>query len=371
MSSLEKNSSTIQLEVPRPVYSDLHGHTGIIVGMATDAERLHTHKQHMQHWLRGGHITLIMVVSPSPEIETLEKEWQEEGLKAHFIQSNKDFRHRYMSLLSEMYKAAKEHPTQIKWLGIIDDDTFIPSMYRLSYLLSHYDHTVPFWLGATSEHREVMCDRGIYAYGGAGMFFSLAMLRDLQPILPQCMDRDWGKRSGDLAISVCIYDNTRERLTNVRDLHQLDMVHGTFDGLYESGWKPASIHHWLPRSHLPNLLGVPMAKVAQVAHVAGDESLFQRWSFEDGWVLTNSFSLVKYNVPLEEIDFAKTEMTWKADFKDFQHSLGPFRGAMKPEEKESFLFTDSVVEGNKVRQIYVRHVKGKRKRIIELVWMGD
>ena len=151
-------------------------------------------------------------------------------------------------------------------------------------------------------------------------------------------------------------------------LHQLDL-HGDASGFFESGRElPLSVHHW------KSWFWTPMDKLAAVSKVCGDACLLKRWRFEDGWYITNGYSVVKYG---DEGDLAKTkvedlsiEKTWWDEYEwdgRYEEAFGKIRP--KDDRKASLRLEDAIVEGNRVRQIYIRRGDAERSdRVLELVW---
>ena len=145
------------------------------------------------------------------------------------------------------------------------------------------------------------------------MVFSSALVKELGPQMPDCIataNVNWG---GDGRLAECVTRYTRTRLTYLRDLHQMDIV-GDQSGIYESGFKPLTLHHWRGWAN------IPMDKVAQLAALTGGRGLFQRWRFSDGWVLTAGYSLVRYNELVKLSDEALTSIsssTENAEVIDF------------------------------------------------------
>lgn len=370
----------IELELPSPQYRDHKAK--LMFGLATDVGRLRDNLNHMQLWMLAKGVGVLAIVPPDPGAKELQDSWQEIGIDITIIEREASFFDRLLSLIPDMLTLAEQrHNGDIEWYTILDDDTFIPSIARFASTLAGYDHERPFYIGGISEPKADLSGIGYFAYGGAGMIFSSALVQELAPSMPDCIataNVDWG---GDGRLAECVTRYTRTRLTYLRDLHQMDIV-GDQSGIYESGFKPLTLHHWRGWAN------IPMHKVAQIAALTGGRGLFQRWRFSDGWVLTNGYSLVKYTAlakssrnedkrdgkqDASDVDFAKMEFTFdNGAMNDFEHSLGPFRPRMGPEEKISWFFVDSLVESSKngpVRQLYIRRDgRGGLPEVIELVW---
>lgn len=282
-------NNEVFLTLPTPTYPAHNPH--ICFGLATDIDRLRQNLLHMRHWMTHSGTSVLALIPPHRDAHRLQKNWRNMGIDITVLESNESFFDRLLRLIPAMkhLDASTKTTTQYttEWFMIVDDDTFVPSVPRLASALAAYDHTRSFYIGGISEPKGDLSNIGMFAFGGAGMAFSSALVADLAPKIPECIRTatvGWG---GDGRLAECVSRYSRTRLTYLRDLHQMDLV-GDQSGVYESGFKPATLHHWRGWAE------VPMGKVARVAEVTGEEALFQRWRFADGWVLTNGFSLVHY-----------------------------------------------------------------------------
>ena len=369
----------LELEIPAPQYRD---HTAkLMFGLATDVSRLEDNLDHMKLWMRSKGVHILTIVPPDSGAKKLQEAWRDLGIDITIVERDASFFDRLLSLVPEMLKLAEyQHKGDIEWYTILDDDTFIPSISRFASVLNAYDYERPFYIGGISEPKADLSGIGYFAYGGAGMIFSSGLVKELAPKVPECIEQasvEWG---GDGRLAECVTRYSRTRLTYLRDLHQMDIV-GDQSGIYESGFKPLTLHHWRGWAN------IPMPKVGQIAALTGGRGLFQRWRFSDGYVLTNGFSLVKYgslarrsdtnslsDVELrDEIDFTKTEFTWdNGVMSEFEHSLGPFRPRLTADQKITWLFVDGQAENSEdglVRQFYVRK-EGRQglPEVVELAW---
>lgn len=372
----------IELELPSPQYRDHK--PKLMFGLATDLQRLRDNLGHMRLWMGSKGVSVLAIVPPDGGAKELQASWRKMDIDITIIERDASFFDRLLSLVPDMFDLARNHYRgDIEWYTILDDDTFLPSVSRFASTLAGYDHERPFYIGGISEPKADLSGIGYFAYGGAGMVFSSALVEELAPNIPDCIataNVNWG---GDGRLAECVTRYTRTRLTYLRDLHQMDIL-GDQSGIYESGFKPLSLHHWR------GWADIPMPKVAEIAALTGGRGLFQRWRFSDGWVLTNGYSLVKYHSLAKkldedehihigeedpsEIDFAKMEFTWNEGQMsgDFDHSLGPFRPRLGPDQKTAWFFVDSLMESDNtgpVRQLYLRQ-DGQHglPEVIELVW---
>lgn len=251
--------------------------------------------------------------------------------------------------------------SETRWLGILDDDTFFPSLYPLSEALSGYNHTIPTYLGTVSENLELSQIGGPgAAYGGAGIFLSVPLAREIAPHLDSCLS----ERGGDMQIMECIHDHSHARLLPVPGLQQTDMA-SDVSGFFESGRRFLSLHHWKSWFH------EPVEKQAAVVNVCGDCYL-QRYSFDDNTILTNGFSINVY--PNGYPDFTRVEATWDYGYsaRSYHWSMGPLRPPMSKKDKLTYKVVDAfTTKDGTFRQIFVR--KGDREKkevdkVIDLLW---
>lgn len=318
--------TTLELELPTPQYREHEAK--LMFGLATDVQRLRDNLNHMQLWMRSKGVSVFALVPPDGGAPELEESWRKLGIDITIVQREASFFDRLLSLVPDMLELAKSrYSGDIDWYTILDDDTFIPSVSRFASTMAGYDHERPFYIGGLSEPKADLSGIGYFAYGGAGMIFSAGLVQELAPHIPDCMataNVNWG---GDGRLAECVMRYTRTRLTYLRDLHQMDIV-GDQSGIYESGFKPLSLHHWRGWAN------IPMPKVAEVAALTGGRGLFQRFRFSDGYVLTNGYSLVRYEALAkkagegagpEPIDFTKTEFTWDNGGKKDEHPPHPGR----------------------------------------------
>ena len=370
----------LSLKLPAPQYRE-HDAGKIMVGLATEVQRLRDNLDHMKHWAANTGLELLALTPPDPGAEQLARDWRAMGIKLTLVHESTPFLDRLVALLPAMRSHAEKQRLSAEWYMIVDDDTFLPSVSRLASALAAYDHTHPFYIGGISEPRADLSSIGYFAYGGAGIIFSSALAQQVSPHFPRdCLEQGTVTWGGDGRIAECVQRFSTTRLTYLRDLHQMDIV-GDMSGIYESGFKPLTLHHWRGWAN------IPMPKVALVAAVTGGRGLFQRWRFADNWVLTNGYSLVHYEQAAldgavkstedggreveDGIDFSKTEFTWENGGPgDFEHSLGPFRRRLGVAEKASWLFIDAEEDESAVSQFYLRKEgQAKVPEVIELVWI--
>ena len=127
----------------------------IIFGAATTLGRLEVSLPFFERWLAHTYARLFVVVTgpgdsaPDPvHMADLELRMRNLGLAITLLKPliRKDgFVERYFSLVRILYTNRDENT---RWLGFIDDDTFVTSMSALVSSLEKHDHTQPIYLGA-------------------------------------------------------------------------------------------------------------------------------------------------------------------------------------------------------------------------------
>ncbi|KAE8379652.1 hypothetical protein BDV26DRAFT_158390 [Aspergillus bertholletiae] len=326
----------------------------MIFGVATSTKRLYNSLDAFAHWAGGTNAHIVAVVDDEGSVTPSEKRAKELNIRLTVIQNSDELLDRYFSLLRTLFERKDE---LTKWIVLIDDDTFFPSMQNLVQRLATYDPTELQYIGALTEDMSQMYYGSHMAYGGAGIFLSVPLVQQLNAVFRDCYIY---KGAGDRMIARCIYRHTTAKLKWEHGLHQLDL-RGDASGFYESGRPlPLSLHHWKSWFH------ADMVALSQVAAICGEACLLRRWQLSDDWYLINGFSIVKYAIPLQES--ISMEQTWDSSKytgpDPFEYSLGPLR--KKDENKVSFRMRKAIAETDRVRQIYVR--ERETPQVIEVVW---
>lgn len=361
--------------------------SNMLFGMSTFLNRLEDSIPFLERWLAHTGAKLFVIVVNSEEDRKPDKK-KMRSLQAHMhdlgIQStligpldkNDDMAQRYFSIVKLLY-SKREKRTQ--WMGIVDDDAFFPSMHSLIDMLGHYDPRQQQYVGGISEEWWSVVLYGLMAFGGAGVFLSLPMAAVIESNYNACRSQS-GSSAGDIRIKECIQWHSHVRLTPIPALHQMD-VSGDLSGVYESGWRPLSLHHWKADwwDDKRRDRWFPLPAMHLVADICG-ECFLQRWRFGDNTVLSNGYSIATYAHGISKEALRKPEHTWLGPRKvpdtfnpGYVHSIGELRAPLKlEEEKVQFLFLDAeVVEGG-VRQYYLhKGLGGELDTLVELVWNGD
>ncbi|KAI1069871.1 hypothetical protein LB507_007871 [Fusarium sp. FIESC RH6] len=338
----------VTLKVPPPYPQQ--DYSAFIFGVATSLGRLNESLSQFESWLGNTHAHLLAVITdPGDEhkYKAVAEQFRQRGVELTI----KDPWNKAITPNEQHFAIVRdllEHATpKTQWAAIVDDDTFFPSLYPMSQILAKQDHKIPAYIGGLSENYDAVKHHGYMAFGGAGVFLSQALLRELNPHLEECLKVDHVPQ-GDGLLKQCIYSKTKTKLTVVKGLHQLDMG-GDMSGFYESGRLPMSLHHWKSWHQ------APVDKMVKISEFCGS-CFLQRFAFGSDTVLTNGYSIVQYSAGLESVDLNKMEGSWEGA-KGFDWSLSPMRAKMDRRLKKSYRLVDTEVIGKNIRQIYIHRVE--------------
>ncbi|KAK3400488.1 hypothetical protein B0T20DRAFT_370942 [Sordaria brevicollis] len=407
----------LSLEVPTP-YPKNAQYPHLLFGVASKYDRMREAIPAFAHWLSGTGARLVGTIADAVPLEhqddtnrnsfnltLLEEEYRAAGILATFLppkifkrlnlkDGKPDTRpvpveHHHFLLIKELLSIvdSSSDSKEPHWLGILDDDTFFPSLHPLSQTLSHHRHTSPTWLGALSDDFMAVQAWGFMAFGGAGSFLSLPLARQLNPHLEECITTA-SIQTGDGILRDCIYSHTRTKLTLVEGLNQHD-IKGDPSGFFESGvWPVLSLHHWKSWYEAPV---EKMAGVVKRGGVCGDCFLMRvKFGVDDSSkdkkermqkesLLSLGYSITTYpglENGLDDVDLSRIEGTWnEADRKEkYAFSYGPVRRRLQEgREKKSWRLVDFTRTKKRFRQIYVHKAAGpavgeSMDEVIELVW---
>jgi hypothetical protein len=341
-----------------------------VFGITTSYDRIYGALGPFTHWLSGSDARLVVLVidahyNPKANLTALSEQFASHRINASFITPHKSSYTTAQNHFAIVRDLVHEASPLTKWIGILDDDTFFPSLYSLSRTLDKYDHKVPAYLGALSEDFKAVKKYGIMAFGGAGLFISVPLARSLEPLIETCLSESIS-RDGDTILRDCTYNHSKARLTQVPGLFQQDMRDDP-SGFFESGTRPLSLHHW--RSWYKS----PVQKMAAVVGLCGD-CFLQRWRFGQDTIFTNGYSIAVYRDGTKNLALDKTEATWLDADPEFEFSIGPLRRKMDKTEKKTYkLAYVEVLESGAFRQVYVykdHREKDPIDEVMELLWEG-
>ena len=364
------------LDVPVFPYTPVDA-SHIVFGMSTTLERLNESTVQIVRWLAHTRARLFVVIrkpddKPTPKsaaVIEVQSQMRRLGMNVTLVSPLKksdSYPECVFSLVKIMYH---NRDFNTKWITLIDDDTFFPSIPSLLSMLAKYNHTELYYIGAVSEDWWSVTRYGLMAFGGAGIFLSIAMAEVLDDKYQACREDIHPAAGGDERVMRCVYTHTTTKLTNVPELHQID-VWGDLSGMYESGRLPLSLHHWKGSEY-------PVWMMNMVTDICGD-CFLQRWQFGSKTVLSNGFSIAQYPLgrQVDDLDMNKAEQTWEArTAKDSvnpgtAHSLSPARRKLRlDEEKLQYRLIHSDIIDGGVKQAYLRRGKyGDVDTLLVLFW---
>ncbi|KAK1753373.1 glycosyltransferase family 31 protein [Echria macrotheca] len=388
---------TITLQVPAPYPEKQYRH--LMFGVASTYERLFNSLPEFAHWASGTGAQLVITVADArnnvPEGTTrdltpLEEEYKRYGVSATFLPPSIPYRlgekdqegnpvrapveqHHFM-LVRELYE--RMIPGVTRWLGVLDDDTFFPSLHLLDEELVRHDHTRPVWLGALSDDFHAVKSWGFMGYGGAGVFLSLPLAEVISRNSEKCL-LEATTFTGDGILRDCVYSQSRAGLTLVPGLYQHD-IRGDPSGFFESGVLPISLHHW------KSWYRAPVAAMSRVATQVCGDCLLQRWRFGNDTLLANGYSITVYsNDLLSTLDLDRVEGTWEHPTRDYDFMYGTLRTKLERSDKKSYRLRDSALDRDPAtsakvfRQVYVyradefaheQEIPSAVDEVIELIW---
>ncbi|KAI0842729.1 glycosyltransferase family 31 protein [Hypoxylon sp. FL0890] len=360
-------STPIKLQVPNPHPEAVFTH--LTFGVATDYSRLSDSINPFAHWISGTGAKLVAVVmdakdkSPN-EMEQLRDNFELAGINVTLVRPINEKFTTAQNHFAVLIPMLENSSAETQWYGLLDDDTFFPSLKPLSDSLATLDHKADAYVGALSEDFQAVRGFGFMAFGGAGAFLSAPLAKKLGDQVFGCIDKATTVE-GDTILRDCVYSNSKAKLTLLPGLYQQDIA-GDVSGFFEAGLNPLSLHHW------KGWYKAPVEKMAKAAKFCGD-CFLQRWRFGSDTVFSNGFSIATYSDGVESVDLDLMEGTWgKAESKDFDFSLGPLRVPYPIDKKKSYKLREAEFEDNgDLKQLYVllgNSSPGELDQVVELVW---
>lgn len=356
----------LSLAVPQPYPKKQYPH--LVFGVATSYERLQASLYSFAHWMSGSGARLVAVVTdahqkPENNLTAIQEDFARSGIQVTVVKPARkdlDTPESHFAMIADLLAAAD---SETKWLGVLDDDTFFPSLYALDAELSKHDHTVPAYLGALSDDFKAIRIFGYMAFGGAGVFLSIPLAKQLSPNIDRCL-REAAIHEGDIMLRDCVYAHSRAKLTQIPGLFQQDM-HQDAAGFFEGGLRILSVHHW-KSWYRENVVAM-----ASVVNWCGD-CFLQRWRAGDNEVFTNGYSVASYREGNSKVDLDWVEGTWWEAGHDWDFSIGPIRNKMERNDKKSYKLelTDLSKDGG-LRQFYVYRGDAEldeTDEVLELYW---
>ncbi|GAA96460.1 hypothetical protein E5Q_03127 [Mixia osmundae IAM 14324] len=211
-----------------------------------------------------------------------------------------------------------------------DDDTLFVDMRDYRRMLSNYDPSLPYFIGSMSDTKKRREEEGSFAYGGASMILTAAMLDAMQSTHADCLDKlsqdEYG--GGDVFLELCA--SQAEGIKPYKGSHQVEDMAGLFtfqiglhqcdytgngDGFFQSGRRFLTLHHFLSKTYIkpfPKFISrrTAMQNIVLAAQRLGGQNLFKRHVFDQGrqlWV--PGHSITRYSRAIPRTDLASMEAT--------------------------------------------------------------
>ncbi|KAF3009038.1 hypothetical protein E8E14_003947 [Neopestalotiopsis sp. 37M] len=262
----------------------------------------------------GASLVLTLHRATNAEVSYLSAKLRELGIDAVVLAANEhsDVTSRYIELMHMLSRRNDELSREgypKKFLALVDDDVFFPSLGKLLDRLTKFSESEKVYLGMPSERADWTVESNItLTYGGGAVFFNNLMTNDL--IHLPCLQESEFSLEGELKprgdaywdehIYKCISQHTDE------DMHVLpsfyvpeDDYHGLRTG-FEGGVQPLALHHYRHRHRFEAW------KAHMVSGLCGEDCFLQRFFFRDSWILVNGHSISHYPDGVEMVPMPRT-----------------------------------------------------------------
>ena len=243
-----------------------------------------------------------------------------EGIPCHIRGSNvKRYEQRYFQMIEQSWRLVEEQSLSIRWLAVCDDDTlwFTGNLLKI---LQQYNASELIYLGNISDRLETLYYHGgYYAYGGAGILLSRALVPVLLQSMKECQRRFSSMFGGDEILGKCLTQICHINLTRNMHFHQMDHE-GNLVGYLQGGINDlVSLHHlftlWEP---FPSKHASDESQTMSLllrAYQAFCGGLFKRYRklnapTNQTYLLTLGYSLTVMDGLLTMDDLSKVEQTW-------------------------------------------------------------
>lgn len=229
----------LTLHIPRSAKNDP---TILSFGIATSIPRLRDSLPSFEHWLVNTSCSLQVLSPPRDDDILVEQELLAKGINITITPTTLPFPKAYFSLVKTLYETRSPNT---KWLVLLDDDTFFPSLPKMvEHLATTYDHTKEVLVSAISDDLDQIRDLGLIPFGGGGIFISVPLAAHLT--MPEIWDKCIGSKrnEGDQMLNECLNEHTIVRPSFDALLNQMDIRGAGIEaGYFESGRRMLTVHH--------------------------------------------------------------------------------------------------------------------------------
>lgn len=331
----DKDIDPTVLKLPLPGPPELPDHldgSALLFGTATTYSRLVASNASLLHdwarWLTDGQgrsngagLLLVLHRASASEVGHVSSKVRELGIDATVTSSgmgevvggsspDSDSTWIYLELVGQLARHAREITSknkevgkserrkEKKYLGLMDDDVFFPSMNRLLARLGQLDPAKDAYVGLPSEKADWAVTEGANVtttYGGGAVFLTRPMADAISkmpcarqlPEQPPTTSGQWDER---LYQCIMAHHNSRLRIMSSFYTPEDDNDNENDDDSYESGLQPLKLHHCRQRHQR-----FSPSRAHLITSLTGEGSFLQRFWFRgDDWILVNGHSVAEY-----------------------------------------------------------------------------
>jgi hypothetical protein len=341
---LQVDRSALVLPVAGSAKAGAVDASGLLFGISTTYSRLtyldNSLIKDWERWLtdgkgnsNGAGLLLTLQKTSTQEIERVEEKLRSMGIDATVLLADGTGESAYVDLVHKL----KDHVAAGKrrYMALVDDDIFFPSMGQLVKRLSKFDPSKEHYIGAPSERADwlIESDRTL-TYGGGAVFLTAPMLERLaqlpclhepakKPKVSGSSSLQTGGEQWDLLLYECITGNTEvdlhvlpsfynpeeEQLYSDRDRRVL-VAEGYASGAQAQ--PPLTLHHY------KNVHRFEAGRGHLVTSACGEACFLQRFRFKDDWILVNGYTLSHYPDGVDTVTLKKESKKQKLDEEDDQ-----------------------------------------------------
>ncbi|TIA89106.1 hypothetical protein E3P99_02234 [Wallemia hederae] len=296
--------------------------SNILFAMTTTPKRAKEYSQLWSHFLTGDAKCLVVLPpSEASDQHSLESFLRfERGLNCSVRTSNISI---YENRMLALPGQAIDFAPNVDWVVVGDDDTTFVDIRLVQRMLAKYDPRQDWFIGGNSESARQANGFGLQAFGGAGIFISNPLARQIHDNYDQCVEQFKDDFGGDGKLSKCAAvaagKDIKNTVTHERGLHQFD-IPGNAEGFFQSGQPFISLHHlingWsdIIPSYFPKYMSDDWAAIKIILRAAkflGGDNMFKRYAFDGGRTLmTLGHSIIVFRETLTPEHYKNIEQTW-------------------------------------------------------------
>ncbi|KAH8681219.1 hypothetical protein BX600DRAFT_429179 [Xylariales sp. PMI_506] len=259
----------------------------------------------------GASIILTLQGANDDEVSDVKKKLGALGIDADVVpvEDALDTTTRYIELMHVLQERNTELAIENrdkKFLALVDDDVFFPSLGKLLNKLNTFDTTKKIYVGIPSERADWTVENNItMTYGGGAIFLTAPMVASLAEL--PCLNKGAnsekrGDQYWDESFYNCISEHTDEKLHVLPSFFVPEDDQYELRTGYEGGVQPLALHHSKHRHSFEPW------KAHLVTSVCGEDCFLQRFWFKDSWILVNGHTISHYPDGVEVIPLSKTSL---------------------------------------------------------------